>query len=107
MDLRCSGDRAANQFGRATSCLIRFAALLTLCTIGTASTQQPTATPQESGTRTRLLALQREAVGLLKRAAQADAPSEEIRRALLDASQRLQALGADPEPGSASDATGI
>jgi hypothetical protein len=47
--------------------------------------------------RTRLLALQREAVSLLKRAAQADAPIDDRRQALRDAGQRFEALGADPD----------
>ena len=54
--------------------------------------------PAEVTGRARLLGLQREAVSLLKRAAQQDAAIDDVRRALLDAGQRLEALGAEPDP---------
>jgi len=68
-------------------------------------TQAPGAAPAQVPDRTRLLALQREAVSLL-RAARADAPIDDMRRALHDAGQRLEALGAEPDPRAASEATG-
>ncbi len=48
--------------------------------------------------RTRLLALQRDAVTALQQAAQVGAPADQVRRALLDASRSLEALsGPDPQ----------
>jgi hypothetical protein len=47
--------------------------------------------------RARLLGLHRDAVRLLQRAARADIPANDVRHALLDAVQRLEALGAEPE----------
>ena len=48
-------------------------------------------------------ALQREAVELLTRAARADVPGDDRRRAVLDAAQRLEALGAEPDRSVAPD----
>lgn len=68
-------------------------------------TQVPGA-PAEVQNRARLLELQREAVSLVKRAGRVDAPIDDVRRVLLDASQRLEALGAEPDPRVPSKATG-
>ena len=76
--------------------------------VGAATAARPQGPPSassQSSDRTRFPALQREAVGLLKAAAQSDASAEDVRRALLDAAQRLEALGAEPDPKAASDAT--
>jgi hypothetical protein len=95
--------------GRFRSCLVAFAASLGLCAIGAATTQSPGRSPAAVPDRTRLLGLQREAVSLLNQAARADAPipgtDDEGRRAILDASQRFEALGAEPDPRVASEAT--
>ncbi len=45
-------------------------------------------------------------MGLLERAARSDAPGDEVRRALVDAGQRLEALGAEPDPPVASTGAG-
>ncbi len=54
--------------------------------------------------RARVLELQREAVALLKRAAQPELSSEEVTRALHDAGRKLEALGAEPDASAASAA---
>jgi hypothetical protein len=57
--------------------------------------QQPAAATQE---RTRLLAVQRDAVTWVQQAAQVGAPADQVRRALLNASRSLEALsGPDPD----------
>ena len=84
------------------SCLLAIVASLVLCVAGAAMSQAPAEAPN----RARLLGLQREAVSLLKLAARQDAPIDDVRRALLDAGQRLEALGAEPDPRVASDAPG-
>ncbi len=65
----------------------------------------PTAAAQQARTeaqdRTRLLELQRQAVTQLQQAARPGAPADQVRRALLDASRSLDALGAGPDPGTA------
>ena len=78
--------------------LVAIATSVGLCAIGQATTQSPA--PSD---RTRLLGLQREAVELLKRAAQTDVPGTVARRAALDAAQRLEALGAEPDRSTAPD----
>jgi enediyne biosynthesis protein E4 len=50
---------------------------------------------------TRLLELQRAAAAQLQQALRDGAPTDEVRRALLDASRSLEALGAEPTPGTA------
>ena len=65
----------------------------------------PTTAAQQARTeaqeRTRLLELQRDAVTQLQQAARPGAPADQVRRALLDASRSLDALGAGPDPGTA------
>jgi enediyne biosynthesis protein E4 len=68
--------------------------------------QSPNAAQAQTSNRTRLLDLQREAGALLQRVGQPDGSIDEARRALLDASQRLDALGAEPDRGPASNAEG-
>jgi enediyne biosynthesis protein E4 len=80
------------------SCPVAFVALLGLCAVSAAMTQTPPAATAQVADRTRLLGLHREAVILLMQAARADAPADKVRRALLDAGQRLDALGAEPDP---------
>jgi hypothetical protein len=69
----------------------------------------PTAAAQQARTeaqdRTRLLELQRQAVTQLQQAARPGAPADQVRRALLDASRSLDALGAGPDPGTAPATT--
>jgi enediyne biosynthesis protein E4 len=63
------------------------------------------AAPQQQAAaqeRNRLLGLQRDAVTLLRQAASPEAPADQIRRALRDASGKLSALGAEPHEGTAS-----
>ena len=80
------------------SCLVAIATALGLCAIGQATTQSPA-----QSDRTRLLGLQREAVELLTRAARTDVPGNVARRAALDAAQRIEALGAEPDRSVATD----
>ena len=86
---------------RSRSWPLALAACMGLCAAGAAMTQAPPEVPN----RARLLGLQREAVALLKKAAQQDAPIDDVRRALLDAGQRLESLGAEPDPGVKPEAT--
>lgn len=95
--------RSARWIARSSFRLVAFAVSLGLCAVAAAVTQEPAAEQAEASNRTKLLRLQREAVVLLKRAARADAPGDEVRRALRDAAQRLEELGAEPDPGIASD----
>jgi hypothetical protein len=67
-------------------------------------TQAPGSGPTGLPNRARLLQLQREAVSLLNQAARAEASADDGRRALLGASQRIEALGAEPEPPVESEA---
>ena len=76
---------------------VALVASLWLCAVGAGTTQTTGRVPADVADRARLLELQREAVGLLKRAAQADASSEEMQRALREAGQKLEALGAEPD----------
>jgi hypothetical protein len=94
--------RRARRLARSRSWLAALAACLGLCGAGVAMTQAPPEGPD----RARLLALQREAVTLLKRAAQQDAAIGEVQRALGETGQRLEALGAEPDPRMTSGATG-
>jgi enediyne biosynthesis protein E4 len=106
--VQLKGHRAV-WLARSRSCLVAFVSL-GLYAVGAAlagMTQAPGAAAQaEFPDRARLLALQREAVSLLKQAARADLPIEQVRRALLDAGQRLEVLGAEPDQRLVSDATG-
>jgi hypothetical protein len=69
----------------------------------------PTAAAQQARTeaqdRTRLLDLQRQTVTQLQQAARSGAPADQVRRALLEASRGLDALGAGPDPGTAPPTT--
>ena len=79
-------------------------AALSVSAVVPAITQTPAGSTQKAEL-SRLLALQREAVGLLKQAADGR-PDADVRRALLDASQKLDALGAEPEAEASPDAAG-
>src|SRR5437867_1766027 len=64
-----------------------------------------TAAPQpaaDATERSRLLQLEREAVANLQRAARAEAPRAQTRRAFLDASRSLEQLGAEPDTARAA-----
>ena len=68
------------------------------------ATQQTAVTaPADAQDRTRLLELQRAAVAQLQQALRDGAPADQVRRALLDASRSLEALGAEPDPGTAAE----
>src|SRR6267142_1351021 len=67
------------------------------------ATQQTAATaPADAQDRTRLLELQRAAVAQLQQARRDGAPADQVRRALVDASRSLEALGAEPESSTAA-----
>jgi len=63
-----------------------------------ATQQKPVAAQADAQERVRLLKLQGEAVAQLQQAARNGAPADQIRRALLEASRSLDALGAEPDP---------
>src|SRR4051812_44768155 len=67
-----------------------------------AAAPQPRTDAQD---RSRLLELQRQAVTQLQQAARPRKPVEQVRRALLEASRNLDALGAAPAPGAAPATT--
>jgi hypothetical protein len=96
--------RSSRQPGASSSRLIRFAAVLTLASVCAAEHQQPASTPLGDASRMTLLRLQREAVVLLTQAGRADVSAEEVRRVLLEARQRLEALSGGIEARGASDA---
>ena len=93
--------------------LVLFAALGALVALTPASGAGPqtaAATRAEPQERTRLLGLQRAAVAQLQQAARDGVPVDQVRRALLDASTTVAALGAEPDPAaapSAPSATGL
>jgi enediyne biosynthesis protein E4 len=91
--------RTDRRLDRSRSYVVALIASVGLCAGGTAMTQAPIVRPMETSQRSRLLTLQREAVLLLKQAARAGVPSAEVRAALLDALQRVEALGAEPALG--------
>lgn len=61
--------------------------------------------PPEAQERTRLRQLQRDAVVQLQQAALPGAPADQVRRALLEASRKLEALGAGPDSDTARATT--
>ena len=77
--------------------------------LGAIGAFMPTTAAQQARTeaqeRTRLLELQRDAVTQLQQAARPGAPDDQVRRALLDASRSLEALGGGPDPGTAPATT--
>jgi enediyne biosynthesis protein E4 len=82
--------------------------LALIVSLGAIGAFMPTAAHQESAggqERSRLLELHRNAVAQLQQAARPGAPADQVRRALLDASRSLEALGAEPDPGAAHPAT--
>jgi hypothetical protein len=85
--------------------------MLGLCAIVAATRQTPADKPPNPE-RTRLLALQRDAVSLLEKSARESAagardkpPADDVRRAWLEAGRQLEALGAEPASGAAPGAT--
>ena len=70
-----------------------------MCAVAAATSQTRPPDPAEVSGRARLLAHQREAALLLKRAAQAGAPADDVRRDLKEAAARFEALA---EAGAAS-----
>lgn len=97
--------RPLRRFTRTRCCGAALAAVLGLCAAAAATTQPPEKAAPDRDDRPRLLRLQREALGLLRQAQARDAPADDVRRALAEAAQRLDALGADQAPRTAS-ATG-
>lgn len=99
--------RSATDGARSRSFQAACVAVLALCAAGAALTQAPAGGPNGTSDRARLLALQREAVGLLQRVTRSDGPTgEERRRVLLDASRHLEALGAEPGSRTPSKSAG-
>jgi hypothetical protein len=88
---------------RSKNWLVALAGSVALCAVGAAVAQTPGAAGNEAAPRTRLMAIQREAVSLLERAARADTPRDEVLRALTAASQRLDLLGAERDPQASSE----
>jgi enediyne biosynthesis protein E4 len=85
----------------ASSFVLVLAAALGICVVGgeAGTTRQAKDRTPDAVQRGRLLDLQREAVALLARASQRDASDDAVRRALAEASQRIDALAADPDSG--------
>ena len=81
------------------------AVLALSASLGAIGAFMPTTAAQQARTeaqeRTRLLQLQRDAVTQLQQAARPGAPADQVRRALLDASRSLEALGAGPDSDTA------
>jgi hypothetical protein len=73
------------------------AALGLLIPIAAAPRQTPSNTAPDTKERTRLLDLQHAAVVQLQESVRDGMPTEQVRRALLAASKRLEALGAEPD----------
>jgi hypothetical protein len=92
--------RSRRRVAGAGSSLVACTAALGLCVVSIVLSQAPPA-PADTA-RARLLAIQREAVTLLKQAARADATRDQVTGALRDASSRLDTLGAEPDPQAAS-----
>ena len=70
-----------------------------------AAQQKPSIQPADVKERTRLLELQRAAVGQLQQAVREGAAADQVRRALLDASHSLESLGAEPDPAAGASVT--
>jgi len=96
MDVKTWRARVADMRAMVLASIASLGAIGVLITTTTAA-QQAGAETQE---RTRLLQLQRTAVTQLQQAARADAPADQVRRAVLDASRSLEGLsrGTSLEP---------
>jgi enediyne biosynthesis protein E4 len=70
-----------------------------------ATQQKPPVTSADAPERARLLDLQRKAVSQLQEAAREGTPAEQVRRAVVDASRSLEALGAEPPSSAAPETT--
>ncbi len=78
--------------------------VLALWAVGPALNQRPIAAPQNRD-RAALLEAQRDAANLLHRATLVSASEADVRRAVLDAVARFEALGTEPDPQGADVAT--
>src|SRR5438876_12098149 len=82
-------------------CWAREVVLVLATSLGAVGALMPPAAQQvraDAQERSRLLELHRDAANQLQRAARVGASADEVRRALLDASRSLDALGAGPDP---------
>jgi enediyne biosynthesis protein E4 len=70
-----------------------------------AAQQKPSIQQADVKERTRLLELQRAAVGQLQQAVREGAAADQVQRALLDASHTLESLGAEPDSAAAPSVT--
>jgi enediyne biosynthesis protein E4 len=70
-----------------------------------AAQQKPAIQPADVKERTRLLELQRAAVGQLQQAVREGAAADQVQRALLDASHGLESLGAEPDSAAGPSVT--
>src|SRR6476660_877207 len=78
--------------------LVAIGAAAALAPARGAAQQKPPTQPADAKERTRLLELQRAAVGQLQQAVREAAAANQVRQALLDASHSLESLGAEPDP---------
>ena len=88
--------RGVRRFTRMRAGGAAFAAFVACCALAAATTQPPAQWAPEIDDRPRLLRLQREATALLRQAREPDSAAEALRVTLLEAGQRLDALGAEP-----------
>src|SRR5262245_65533359 len=79
---------------------VTLAALVSFIPTTAAPRQTPSNTAADTKERIRLLDLQHAAVGQLQDAVRDGTPAEQVRRALQAAGRSLEALGADPDPGT-------
>jgi len=85
--------------------LVAIGAAAALAPAHGAAQQKPPTQPADAKERTRLLELQRAAVGQLQQAVREGAAADQVRQALLDASHRLESLGAEPAPATRPSVT--
>jgi len=79
---------------------VTLGALVSFIPTTAAPRQTPSNTAADTKERTRLLDLQHAAVGQLQDAVRDGTPTEQVRRALQAAGRSLEALGAEPDPGT-------
>lgn len=82
---------------------VALAALVAFVPANGATQQKPATVRPDAQERTRLLELQRAAVARLQEATRDGTPADRVRRALLEASRSLEALGAERDPGTAPE----
>jgi hypothetical protein len=85
--------------------LVAIGAAAALAPARGAAQQKPPTQPADAKERTRLLELQRAAVGQLQQAVREGAAANQVRQALLDASHSLESLGAEPGPATGPSVT--